>query len=181
MQNFVKHLHEDKNEDTSILSDFRACMFEYEDIAEFEHKFDIMRKKVNKQTWLDSIYKLKEKWVECYMNDVLTLGMRSTQLNKSLNNDLKVLFETDFDIVQFLKHFEMVVQGKRNNELNLEFDSRKKLPEIYMRRPPPMLVHASKLYTPIIFEAFQGEYERSLAACTKALDSNNEYLVGDFT
>ena len=61
MQNFVKHLHEDKNEDTSILSDFRACMFEYEDIAKFEHKFDIMRKKVNKQTWLDSIYKLKEK------------------------------------------------------------------------------------------------------------------------
>jgi len=61
MQNFVKHLHEDKNDDTSILSDFRACMFEYEDIAKFEHKFDIMRKKVNKQTWLDSIYKLKEK------------------------------------------------------------------------------------------------------------------------
>jgi zinc finger SWIM domain-containing protein 3 len=181
MQNFVKHLHEDKNEDTSILADFRACMFEYEDIAEFEHKFDVMRKKVNKQTWLDSIYKLKEKWAECYMNDVFTLGMRSTQLNKSLNNDFKVLFETDFDIVQFLKHFEMVVQGKRNNELNLEFDSRKKLPEIYMRRPPPMLVHASKLYTPIIFEAFQGEYERSLAACTKALDGNNEYLVGDFT
>ncbi|KAF0930603.1 hypothetical protein E2562_033767, partial [Oryza meyeriana var. granulata] len=40
---------------------------------------------------------------------------------------------------------------------------------------------ASKLYTPIIFEAFQGEYERSLAACIKALDVSNEYLVGDFT
>jgi len=44
-----------------------------------------------------------------------------------------------------------------------------------------MLVQASKLYTPIIFEAFQGEYERSLAACTKALDGINEYVVGDFT
>jgi zinc finger SWIM domain-containing protein 3 len=44
-----------------------------------------------------------------------------------------------------------------------------------------MLVQASKLYTPIIFEAFQGEYERSLAACTKAQDGTNEYLVGDFT
>jgi zinc finger SWIM domain-containing protein 3 len=47
-----------------------------------------------------------------------------------------------------------------------------------MRRPPPILLQASKLYTPIIFEAFQGEYERSLAACTKALDENNAYLVG---
>jgi len=48
MQNAIKHLHEEKNEenkrekrkekneDTSILSYFSACMFEYEDMAEFE-------------------------------------------------------------------------------------------------------------------------------------------------
>ena len=50
-----------------------------------------------------------------------------------------------------------------------------------MRRPPSMSLQASKLYTPIIFEAFQGEYERSFAAWTKALDENNAYLVGDCT
>ena len=60
-----KKKNEDKNEEKdkepSILSDFSACMFEYEDIREFEDKFDLMRQKVGKQTWLDSIYKLKEK------------------------------------------------------------------------------------------------------------------------
>jgi SOS-response transcriptional repressor LexA len=75
MQNAMKHLHEEKNEetnegkkkkgklkndeeneDTSILSNFSACMFEYEDIAEFDKKFDLLRKMVRKQTWLDSIY-----------------------------------------------------------------------------------------------------------------------------
>jgi zinc finger SWIM domain-containing protein 3 len=75
---------------------------------------------------VDSIYKLKEKWVECYMKDVFTLGMRSTQLSESLNNDLKIHFKSDFDIIRFFKHFERVVQGKRNNELDSEFDSRKK-------------------------------------------------------
>jgi len=40
-----------------------------------------------------------------------------------------------------------------------------------------MLIQASKLYTAIIFEAFQGEYERSMVACTTALDGNNCYLV----
>ena len=50
-----------------------------------------------------------------------------------------------------------------------------------MRRPPPMSLQASKLYTPIIFEGFQGEYERSFAAWTKALDENNAYLLGDCT
>ncbi|XP_024311366.1 protein FAR1-RELATED SEQUENCE 5-like isoform X1 [Brachypodium distachyon] len=206
MQNAVKHLHEEKdedqkkekkkkekkkekneekkreeNEETIIMADFSACMFEYEDKAEFEQKFDLMRKKVSKQTWLDSIYKFKEKWAECYMKDVFTLGMRSTQLSESLNNDLKIHFKSDFDIIRFFKHFERVVQGKRNNELNSEFDSRKKLPKLFMRRPPPMLVQASNVYTPGIFEAFQGEYERFLSACTKQLDGCNEYIVGDFT
>ncbi|KAG2601396.1 hypothetical protein PVAP13_5KG589307 [Panicum virgatum] len=205
MQNAIKHLHEEKdednnekkrkekntrkrkekneeekredNEDTSILSDFSACMFEYDDPIEFEQKFQIMRKKVSSQTWLDSIYKLKEKWAACYMKNVFTLGMRSTQLSESLNNDLKMHFKSDFDIIRFFKHFERVVQGKRNNELDSEFNSRKKLPKICMKRPPPMLSQASKLYTPPIFEAFQGEYERSLAACTNAFDGNNEYLI----
>ncbi|KAG2572321.1 hypothetical protein PVAP13_7KG169200 [Panicum virgatum] len=49
-----------------------------------------------------------------------------------------------------------------------------------MRTPPHMLMQAGKLYTPPIFDAFQGEYETSLAAWIKPLDGNNEYLVGDF-
>jgi zinc finger SWIM domain-containing protein 3 len=40
-----------------------------------------------------------------------------------------------------------------------------------------MLLQASKLYTPTIFEAFQGEYESSMVACTTSLEGNNEYLV----
>jgi zinc finger SWIM domain-containing protein 3 len=40
-----------------------------------------------------------------------------------------------------------------------------------------MLVQASKLYTPPIFEAFQAEYERSMAACTRELEGNNTYAV----
>jgi zinc finger SWIM domain-containing protein 3 len=66
------------------------------------------------------------------------------------------------------------VEDKRNNELHSEFESRKKLPMIKMRTP--MLIQGSKLYTPVIFEAFQGEYERSMAAYTTALEGNHEIL-----
>jgi zinc finger SWIM domain-containing protein 3 len=50
-----------------------------------------------------------------------------------------------------------------------------------------MLVQTSGLYTPPIFEAFQTEYERSMAACTRALEENNTYAIaivrsdGDFS
>ena len=74
-------------------------MYGYEDKEAFEEAFDIMRTKVHKQTWLDSIYKVKEKWAECYMRDVFSLGVRSTQLSESFNNALKNHLKSDFDIV----------------------------------------------------------------------------------
>jgi zinc finger SWIM domain-containing protein 3 len=72
-------------------------------------------------------------------------------------------------------HFERTVEVKRTQELQSEFEARKNLPRIKMHTP--MLVQASKEYTPIIFEAFQGEYERSMAACTRVLDEDNKYAV----
>lgn len=79
------------------------------------------------------------------------------------------------NIIWFLQHFERVVQLKRDKELNSLFESRKKLPRIKMKIP--ILLQASKLYTPIIFEAFQAEYERFMAACAEVLDGDNKYLV----
>ena len=67
------------------------------------------------------------------------------------------------------------MEYKRKKELQSEFESRKKLPRIKTRTP--ILIQASKLYTPTIFEAFQGEYERSMIACTTTLGCENEYLV----
>jgi len=128
MQDAVKHLAEaddeesstspkqtteDNEKELSILVDFSACMFEYEDEETFEQSFDTIRAKASKLSWLDSIYKVKEKWVECYMKDVFTLGMRSTQLSESLNSEVKRHFKSDFDIIRFLKHFERVVEDKR--------------------------------------------------------------------
>jgi zinc finger SWIM domain-containing protein 3 len=67
------------------------------------------------------------------------------------------------------------VEVKRRKELQSEFEARKKLARIKMHTP--MLVLASEVYTPIIFESFQSEYERSMAACTRLLDGNNKFAV----
>jgi hypothetical protein len=64
---------------------------------------------------------------------------------------LKIHFKSDFDITRFLKHLKRVVQGKRNNKLNLEFKLRKN-PRVIAKIP--MLLQARKLYTPTIFEVF---------------------------
>ena len=106
----------------------------------------------------------KHKWDECYMLGVFSLGMRSTQLSESLNNALKGHLKSDLDIIRFLKRLEHVVQDKSNKELPAEFESRKKQPKIGTMAP--MLIQASMIYTPSIFEVFQAEYEKYLAAYT---------------
>jgi zinc finger SWIM domain-containing protein 3 len=106
------------------------------------------------------------------MRDVFSLGVRSTQLSESFNNALKNHLKSCFDIVRFLKHFERIVQEKRRREVE---SSRKKLPRRQMCTP--MLVQASQVYTPIIFEAFQSEYERSMVACARVLEEDNKYAI----
>jgi zinc finger SWIM domain-containing protein 3 len=116
MQNAIKHLPNKKKdgetEDTpqevddeengsSLLKDFSACMYEYDDPETFEEAFKVMRSKVKKQTWMDSIYKVKVKLAQCFMREAFTLGMRSTQLSESLNNDLKNHLKSDLDINRF--------------------------------------------------------------------------------
>lgn len=52
------------------------------------------------------------------MKNLYTLGMRSTQLSESLNNDLKEYLNSELYIIRFFGHFERVVQAKRERERN---------------------------------------------------------------
>lgn len=176
MQNAVKHLARTGRDESSALAELSACMYEYEDVNTFEKSFSTLRSKVKNDTWLGGLYQQKEKWAECYMKNVFTLGMRSTQLSESLNKDMKDVLKCDLDIARFFTHFERVVASKRDKELDAEYNSRKKLPRIHVRTP--MLIQASNMYTACIFEAFQVEYERSLAAYARPMEKPNEFTVG---
>jgi zinc finger SWIM domain-containing protein 3 len=156
MQNAVKHLAHMGRDESSALAELSACM----DVKTFEKTFNSLRTKVTNDTWLGGLYQQKEKWAECYMMNIFTLGMQSTQLSESLNKDMKDVLKCDLDIARFFTHFERVVASKRAKELDAEYNSRKKLPRIQMNTP--MLIQASSMYTTCIFEAFQTEYERSL-------------------
>jgi SWIM zinc finger len=89
--------------------------------------------------------------------------MRSTQLSESFNSDLKRHLKSDLNLMEFFTQFERVVNGKRYNESEAEKDSIDKLPIVKMKKAP-MLVQASKVYTPCIYKEFQEEYEEFLGA-----------------
>ncbi|KAL1341499.1 hypothetical protein AAHE18_09G091000 [Arachis hypogaea] len=181
MQNGIKHLGNLMKNGSYFLQDFKACMYEYVDETNFKEAWDKLLDDydLKENKWLMNLYKLKEKWARCYMNNAFTIGMRSTQLSESLNADLKNCMKPNLNIIQFFNHFERVVNDKRYNELQGEFQSRQKLPRLKMVSSP-LLQQVSEVYTLPLFNLFQEEYDKYSAACIREVNDRGfvyEYVV----
>jgi len=114
MQNGIKHLGSLMKGGSDFLTDFKKCMYEYDQEVKFEAawsklvaKFDLFD-----NNWVKSMYGIKQKWASCHMNKAITLGMRSTQLSESLNSSFKACMSPGISVIQFFQHFEKVVEEK---------------------------------------------------------------------
>lgn len=89
-QNGMEHLGNLMKGDSHFLRDFNKCMYDYKDEEQFEEGLrTIIKYCVKKNTRLQKVYTLKEKWAHCYMMKALTLGMQSTQPSESINAHIK--------------------------------------------------------------------------------------------
>ena len=137
---------------SSFLQVFKTCMFEFNDEIKFEKTWEDMidTYAIHDRSWLDTIYKLKGKWVKCYMKNEFILGIRSTQLSESLNGDLKDYLKSNLDVAEFFEHFDRVIEQKQERELQAEFNARQKFPQLGLKSSP-LLKLVVQLYTPVIF------------------------------
>nr|XP_027074669.1 protein FAR1-RELATED SEQUENCE 5-like [Coffea arabica] len=160
--NFMKHLDNHYKENSDLPYMFGACMYDIEEVKQFNKLWEAMVKKHNLENneWLSGLYRIRDKWARCMMKERWTAGMRSTQLSESLNAAIKNYLKLDHDLVQFFRHFNLVVNDKRHNELIAEYEMRQKLPMVGLRQTL-MLVHAAETYSPTVFVAFQNEYGES--------------------
>lgn len=100
------------------------------------------------------------------------------KLNESINANLKDYLKSDHGLIQFLMHFQRVLNDKRYKENEVEYDLCQKIPKITI--PIKMLIVARNTYTKIIFEKFQKQYIRSLELYYDRTIEDNEgaiYLV----
>jgi zinc finger SWIM domain-containing protein 3 len=191
-ENAIRHVNHLYQKSSQFRYDFEACIDLHEEEDEFLNAWNtlLLEHKVSDDSWLHSIFRVKEKWAWAYVRKTFTAGMRSTQLSESFNADLKNHLKSDLNLVQFFTHFERVVNGKRNNESEADFESRHKLPKLKIKKAH-MLVQAGNIYTPKIFEEFQEEYDEFLGTCIKNLkdglyivinyDDNKEHkVIGNF-
>ncbi|KAJ1695496.1 hypothetical protein LUZ63_012195 [Rhynchospora breviuscula] len=178
-KNCVKHLSKLNDEDNHITKKFNACLYKYEEEKKFEDAINFLMEQVDDEgkKWLDFIYKSKEKWMYCFMKDVYTLGIRSTQSSESFNSILKAYLNCKLDVCRFMEQFDTVLEQNHEKEIKSEYAMRSKLPRLKFKMP--ILCEASNLYTPKVFELFQAEVELFMLSHIECLEGNT-YTVGKF-
>ncbi|PNY03008.1 protein FAR1-related sequence 5-like [Trifolium pratense] len=169
-QNALRHVNHLYQTSSQFCLDFEACIDLHEEEGKFLNAWNslLVEHNVPEDSWLHTIFPLKEKWAWAYVRKTFTAGMRSTQLSESFNADLKNDLKSDLHLVQFFTHFKRAVDGKRNNESEAEYDSKHKPPK-FKTTKSRMLVQAGNVYTPRIFEEFQAEYEEYQDTCIRDL------------
>ncbi|KAJ4767531.1 Protein FAR1-RELATED SEQUENCE 5 [Rhynchospora pubera] len=168
-QNCIKHLSHYNKDKRDITGDFTACMYRYDEENEFEDAYNALKQKCG-DGWLNKIYDSREKWAHCFMKDVYTLGIRSTQASESINSNLKAYLNCKLDLYRFLQHFDRVLDENREKEITSDYDMTSKLPRIKLNFP--ILREAGKVYTPKVFELFQEQFELSGSTHIECLEGD---------
>ncbi|XP_016501813.2 protein FAR1-RELATED SEQUENCE 5-like [Nicotiana tabacum] len=176
-QNAVKHLNQVYKRYASFRGDFRKCIYEYEDEGEFIIAWTVMLDEYNLHAneLLQGIYALKEKLFAAYRKQTFSGCMNSTQLSESLNSELKDYLQSDYNLVQFFKHYDREIEDKRYNELQDTCDASQRLP--VLKAKMPILFHVREVYTPNIFSKFQDEYMKSLIIIVNGCEENNFPII----
>lgn len=174
MNNVIKKASSIFKGEEGITSFLSKCMKTYEEEDEFLAAWELMLDEYNAHTntWLSSIFALKEKWAKPYVKWAWSAGIQSTQLSESFNASLKPYVKSDYDVVQFFMHYNRLLNDKRYKELKAEYALCYKLPNV--RVPTSMVTKAENIYTKAIFEEFHSQYMKSLqynlAGCIQDFD-----------
>ncbi|XP_060190807.1 protein FAR1-RELATED SEQUENCE 5-like [Lycium barbarum] len=121
------------------------CIYVYLDEDEFINAWNSILDEYNlhENEWLQGIYALREKLFAAYEKKFFSGGMNSTQLSESLNGDLKDYLQSDYNIVQFFKHYDRAIEDKRYNELQDTCDASQRFP--VLKAQVPILAHAREV------------------------------------
>nr|XP_027124309.1 protein FAR-RED IMPAIRED RESPONSE 1-like [Coffea arabica] len=69
--NFMKHLGNHYKKNSDLLYMFGACMYEFEEVEQFNRVWEAMVKKHNLENneWFSGLYRIRDKWARCLMKE----------------------------------------------------------------------------------------------------------------
>ena len=176
--NAAKHLgHVIQKSDNKFLTDFKRCVYEDRSEAYFIEKWNelLSEYKLEDNSWMRNLYYLRAKWAAVY-RDAFTADMTSTQRSEGMNNVFKKRFRRKLGLSELLVECEKVLLSLRENELDEDFNSRRKDAVTYTT-DLPMLKTAAESYTRRIYSEFEDEFKKQLSLSQKLLQTEGTNLT----
>ncbi|WJX95405.1 hypothetical protein P8452_76729 [Trifolium repens] len=182
-QNALKNVNHAFKRSDSFATDLRSCIYDFEYEDDFLTAWNSLLDKHNlhQNKWMQDLLKKKEKWALVYGRNTFSAGATTTQLSESFNGRLRLYMKSTYNVLEFFRHFERLIEDMRYKEIESNYEMSQKMPSLNMNIM--LLKTARDVYTPTIFSLVRGEYEKScnllLKSCTQNLQLY-EYEVSFF-
>ncbi|XP_072950976.1 protein FAR1-RELATED SEQUENCE 5-like [Typha angustifolia] len=163
----------------SLRAELEKCVLESETIRAFEttwlsiiDKYDL-----RKNTWLQALFNIRQKWIPLYLKDTFFAEVSPAQKLETMNDFYKKYFNTKTSLKVFLTQFELAMASRYEDEAQADFDT------LYTR---PLLKtgsliekQAASIYTKAVFSKFQEEFAQSLGYSIQKIKNGtiNKYSV----
>ncbi|XP_010229807.1 protein FAR1-RELATED SEQUENCE 5-like [Brachypodium distachyon] len=163
-QNAAKHLSHVISSHPRFLADFKKVVYLENSVAYFEQKWQelLIEYDLVENSWIQTLFGLREKWAAVYRNDSFHADMTSTQRSEGMNNVFKKQFRKKLCLSELLVQYEKCATSLRENELDADFKSRKSKPVTYIRNLP-MLKTAAESYTRRLYSDFEEQFKHQFS------------------
>ncbi|CAL8993654.1 unnamed protein product [Prunus brigantina] len=128
---------------------FNKCLEGGETKSEFECTWNEMISKFDlaDNTWLKTLYQLREKWCPVFSLDTFTVRIKASQRSESMNNvSFNHMCTKTMKLTEFVHHYDKQTNGMRSRELEETFRYNQGLPSRVAIKSG-LLLHAANIYT----------------------------------
>lgn len=147
---------------TSLRGELEECVIKSETVETFEARWAsiIDRYDLRKNSWLQTLSNIRQKWIPLYLKDTFFGEMSSFQKLETMNDFYKKYFNTKTSLKVFLTQFELVTARRFEEEVQEDYNTLCTKPNL--KTASPIEKQASAIYTRAVFNKFQEEFVESL-------------------
>jgi hypothetical protein len=149
-------------EHPNLRDELESCALESQSIPSFEttwmsiiDKYDL-----RKNSWLQTIYNIRQKWVPLYLTDTFFAEVSPTMKLETMNDFYKKYFNTKITFEVFLTQFDLSMASRYENEAQADMDGYLNL--VSTKTASLIEKQAARTYTKAVFSKFQEEFTESL-------------------
>ncbi|XP_078163345.1 protein FAR1-RELATED SEQUENCE 9-like [Carex rostrata] len=155
----LSHLY---NSHPTLRAELESCVIESETVNSFEASWVSIIEKydLRKNSWLQILFNLRQKWVPLYLKETFFGEMLPTQKLETMNDFYKKHFNTRTSLKVFLTQFDLTMASRYEEEVMEDLDSVRRSPAL--KTASLIEKQAANVYTKAVFSKFQEEFVQSL-------------------